>query len=100
ESYEITKKAYAVEKKSKEELENLDKTKNQFILLIQHNLRTPLTSMMGYSDLLISGAFGKQNKKTIDVIKRLQLSTRNLIKMVNDFLDITQFQLGKNVLTL
>ena len=99
-SYEVTKRAYAVEKKANEELANLDKTKNQFLLTVQHHLRTPLTSMMGYSDLLVNGAFGKQNKKTLEVIGKFQLSTQSLIKMVNDFLDITQFQLGKSVVTL
>jgi len=98
ESYEITKRAYAVEKKAKEELANLDKTKNQFLLTVQHHLRTPLTSMMGYSDLLLKGNFGKQNKKTTEVIQRFKISTQGLIKMVNDFLDITQFQLGKSVI--
>ncbi len=97
---EATRRAYEIEKKAKEELENLDKTKNQFILLIQHNLRTPLTSMMGYADLLLQGTFGKQNKETTEVIKRFQNSTKNLIRMVNDFLDITQFQLGKDVLSI
>jgi len=99
-SYELEIKAYQVEKQAREQLENLDKTKNQFLLLIQHNLRTPLTSMMGYSDLLLNGTFGKQNKKTTDVVKKFQISTKSLIKMVNDFLDITQFQLGKDVLTM
>src|SRR3989344_677372 len=97
---EATQKAYEIEKKAKEELENLDKTKNQFLLTIQHHLRTPLTSMMGYADLLVNGAFGKQPKKTLEIIRKFQTSTESLIKMVNEFLDITQFQLGKDVIVL
>ena len=99
-AYEVEKKAHEVEKKSREELEELDKAKNQFLLAIQHHLRTPLTSMMGYSDLILSGSYGKQSKKILDVIKRFQVSTNGLIKMVNEFLDITQFQLGKKVVLL
>ncbi len=99
-AYEIEKKALIAAKKAKEELENLDVTKNQFLLTIQHHLRTPLTAMMGYADLLVNGAFGKQSKKTLDVIKKFQFSTSSLIKMVNEFLDITQFQLGKSVVLL
>jgi signal transduction histidine kinase len=56
--------------------------------------------MMGYSDLLVNGAFGKQTKKTLEVIKKFQASTGGLIKMVNEFLDITQFQLGKSIIAL
>ena len=92
--------AYEVEKKSKEELEILDKSKNQFLMAIQHHLRTPLTAMLGYSDLIITGGYGKQSKKTIEAVNNIQISTKNLIKMVNDFLDVTQFQLGKEMVTL
>ncbi len=99
-SYELEKKAYAVEKQAKEELERLDKTKNQYLGFAQHNLRTPLTSMRGYADLLLNGTFGKQNKKTIEVIKKIQTLIENQIKEVNEFLDITQFQLGKSVIAL
>ena len=99
-SYEITKKAYALEKKAKEEIEKLDKFKDQFLMTTQHNLRTPLTSMMGYSDLLLKGVFGKQNKKTTEVIKKFQILTQGMIKMVNDFLNMAQFQLGREVVLL
>ncbi len=94
------KKAYEVEKKAREELEKLDAVKNQFLLTIQHHLRTPLTSMMGYTDLLLKGQFGKVPKKIEVVVQKFQSSTNELIKMVNEFLDITQFQLGKRVILL
>ncbi len=97
---EQTEKAYELEKKAKEELQALDKAKNQFLLTIQHHLRTPLTSMMGYADLILKGVYGKQNKKTTEVIQKFDKSTATLIKMVNEFLDITQFQLGKEVVLL
>ncbi len=89
-----------VEKKANEELERLDKFKDQFLMTTQHNLRTPLTSLMGYSDLLLNGTFGKQNKKTKEVIIKFQGLTNGMIKMVNDFLDMAQFQLGKDIVAL
>ncbi len=97
---EDVRRAYVIEKRAKEELAKLDKVKDQFLMTTQHNLRTPLTSMMGYSDLLLKGSFGKQNKKTTEVIQRFQSSTQSLIRMVNNFLDMAQFQLGKSVITL
>ena len=93
-------KAYAVEKRANEELKELDNVKNQFLMTIQHHLRTPLTSMRGYADLLLSGTFGKVPPKIKEVIEKFEASTTSLIKMVNDFLDITQFQLGKSVVAL
>ncbi|MCX6718444.1 MAG: ATP-binding protein [Candidatus Staskawiczbacteria bacterium] len=97
---EEIKRAYDVEKKANAELAELDNVKNQFLMTIQHHLRTPLTSMRGYSDLLLSGAFGKVPPKIREVIEKFEASTTSLIKMVNDFLDVTQFQLGKQVISL
>jgi len=91
-------KAYVIEKKAKEEIEKIDKFKDQFLMVTQHNLRTPLTSMMGYSDLMLKGFFGKQNKKTTEVIQKFQGLTQGMIRMVNNFLDMAQFQLGKSVI--
>lgn len=97
---EDVRRAYVVEKKAKEELEKLDKVKDQFLAQAQHDLRTPLTSIMGYTDLLLSGTFGKQSKKTTEVVKKLQLLTNGMIRKANNFLDLAQFQLGKSPLTL
>ncbi len=97
---EDVKRAYVIEKRAKEEIQKLDKFKDQFLMTAQHNLRTPLTSLMGYSDLLLNGTFGKQTKKTTEVIKKFQGLTNGMIRMVNDFLDMAQFQLGKDIVTL
>ncbi len=97
---EDVKRAYVIEKRAKEEIQKLDKFKDQFLMTAQHNLRTPLTSLMGYSDLLLNGTFGKQNKKTTEVIKKFQGLTNGMIRMVNDFLDMAQFQLGKDIVSL
>ena len=78
-----------VEKRTKElknaygELEKLDKAKNQFLLATQHHLRTPLTSIMGYVDLLLNGSYGKQNKETAVIVAKLRILTDDLIKIVN-----------------
>jgi signal transduction histidine kinase len=99
-AYEVEKNAHLVEKKAREELETLDMAKDQFLLAIEHHLRTPLTAMLGYSDLLLNGTVGKQPKKVTDIVEKFQTSTKSLIKMANDFLDVTQFQLGKEVISL
>lgn len=93
-------RAYEVEKKANQQLEELGNVKNQFLMTIQHHLRTPLTSMRGYVDLLIGGTYGKVPKKIEEVIKKFDESIASLLKMVNDFLDITQFQLGKGIISL
>lgn len=106
-AYELEKKAkedidraYGVEKKANEELKSLDKAKNQFLAQAQHDLRTPLSIIRGYCDLLIGGTFGKTSKKTSEIIKKIETVTEGKIKDINNFLDVSQFQLGKKIVTL
>ncbi len=93
-------KAYEVEKKARQELTKLDEAKNQFIMATQHHLRTPLTSMRGYLDLLLAGDYGKISLKVKDVLKKFEISSSRLVKVINEFLDISQFQLGREVVFL
>lgn len=88
------RKSYEVEKKARLELEELDKAKDQFILITQHHLRTPLTIMKGYLSAII---FHKDKSKPemIDYAKKASASTDRLAKVINEFLDISQFQVGK-----
>ena len=97
---EDVRRAYEVEKRANEELEQLDKVKNQFLMSVQHDLKTPLTSIMWYSDLILKGQFGKINKKVAEVVKRFQVLAQDNIRKVKNFLDASQFQLGKNIVTL
>ena len=99
-AYEIEKEALGKEKNVRKELERLDKAKTQFMMATQHHLRTPLTSMQGYLDLIFGGTYGKIPPKLKEVLKKFQASTKNEVKIVNDFLDISQFQLGKSVVLL
>ena len=95
---ERVKRAYDVEKHAHQERKRLDAAKNQFIMASQHHLRTPLTSMRGYLDLLLGGTYGKISPKVREILKRFNLSSERLIKIINEFLDISQFQLGKEVI--
>lgn len=94
------RRAYETEKKAKEELQRLDEAKTQFTMATQHHLRTPLTSMRGYIDLIMSGTYGKIPDRLKEPLLKFEISTKRLIKIVNEFLDISQFQLGKQVVSL
>ncbi len=100
EQTEKIREAYNVEKKAKESLERLDQQKNEFMMITQHHLRTPLTSMMGYVSLLQDGAYGKVPKKISQVVDKFGASSGRLIRIVNEFLDLSRFQMGEKVIKL
>jgi signal transduction histidine kinase len=93
-------RAYEVEKKANAELEKLDKYKNDFLRQTQHDLRSPLSVLMGYTDLLIEDSYGKIPKSAKDVLLKMQDVVQAKIKDVNNFLDVEQFKLGKGVVAL
>jgi len=93
-------KAYVMEKKARAEIEKITEAKTQFIMATQHHLRTPLTSMIGYLDLIFGGTYGKVSAKLKTPLTKFQVSSRRLIRVVNALLDISQFQMGKQVVTL
>ncbi len=94
------RKAYEVEKKAHEELKRLDRAKDQFVLATQHHLRTPVTGMSGYLDLIFTGSFGKIPKKLEGALKKFQSATKILSKLIDEFLDISQLQIGRKVVAL
>lgn len=90
-------RAYEVEKHANEELKKIDETKNQFMAITNHHLRTPLTAINWYIDLLSSGKYGKLSVKSKNIINRIKTSTTEEIKIVDDLLDVSQLQLGKEI---
>lgn len=88
------KKAEEELKKSTENLIKLNETKDKFLSIISHDLRTPFSSILGFTDLLISdeGLTEKEKKQYIGFI---QESSKSMLALVNSLLDWTRLQTGR-----
>lgn len=93
-------KAYKVEKKAKEDLAELDKVKNQFIMTTQHHLRTPLGAIRGYASSILDGTYGNLPQKFVEPVKRVKVSSERLLSISDEFLAISQLQIGKDIVFL
>ena len=91
------KNAYELEKKARKELERLNEAKNQFILITQHNIRTPVNNIKSATDSLSSIKDKEQREIEIDKIKT---SSDRLTSMVNDFLSISTITNDRNILNI
>jgi signal transduction histidine kinase len=100
ESLEVEKQAHAIERRANEELRKIDESKSDFMTITQHHLRTPLSTNAGIVDLMLSGAFGKMPEKMEKVILRLKESNQKGIDVVNELLDVSSYQMGKEVIHL
>lgn len=90
----IEKRAEEGLKKSAEELKTLNDTKDRFISIISHDLRTPFSSILGFTDILLNER-NLSEEKRIQFISFIQDSSKNMLSLVNSLLDWTRLQTGR-----
>lgn len=78
-----------------EELRELDAAKSEFISIAAHQLRTPLTVSKGYVSMILGGDYGKIGEEEKSALSKVFLSNERLIRLVNDFLDVSKIETGK-----
>lgn len=72
----------------------IERQKQEFVAMVSHDLRTPLTSIMLFFETLTDGAQGKLSDPTKERVKALTKTTKGLVGMVNDLLDLERLEAG------
>jgi PAS domain S-box-containing protein len=72
-----------------------EQLKDTFITNISHDLRTPLTSIRGYSDLLLKSANDSLNATQRQFLETINRNTQTLMQHVDEIIDITELQAGQ-----
>lgn len=75
-----------------QELQRLDRLKDEFLANTSHELRTPLNGIIGLAESLIDGASGPQTRQTKGNLAMIVASGRRLSSLVDDILDFSQLQ--------
>lgn len=86
--------------RANEELRWTTEAKDRFFASMSHELRTPLNSVLGYHSLLLEGVVGEIPGSARQFLDRAQRSTRNLLHLVNDVLDLSKLEAGKMELVM
>ncbi len=73
-------------------LKQVDRIKTEFVHTVSHNLRSPLTAILGYLELL--HRVGEINSQQQEFIQRIQLSVNNITALINDLLDLGSIEAG------
>jgi len=90
----LRKKAEEELEKSTENLVKLNDTKDRFISIISHDLRTPFSSILGFTDLLLSDNELSYSERR-QYVEFIQESSKSMLSLVNSLLDWTRLQTGR-----
>ena len=73
----------------------LDTAKDEFISLVSHQLRTPLTVIRVYGEMLTSGMLGQLTPEQAKWVRNMTNSSARLIDVVGDILNVSRIDLGR-----
>lgn len=81
-----------------EKLIAMDQTKDDFISMASHQLRTPLTSAKGYVSMVLEGDVGKITKQQRKLLDQAYLSSQRMVYLIADLLNVSRLKTGKFVI--
>ncbi len=85
-------------KVSNKKLKELDETKDDFISMASHQLRTPLTSVKGYISMVLEGDAGKINQKQQEMLGQAFFSSQRMVYLIADLLNVSRLKTGKFII--
>lgn len=77
-----------------------DKSNSEFMSRVSHDLRLPMTSIKGYSDLLLAGAVGPLNENQLKFLTTIRNNVDRMSNLVSDLADISRLESGRLQLEL
>ena len=81
--------------KTNERLRELNKMKDEFVSIVSHDLRSPLTGIMLCSDMFLMKIFGELTEKQKEAVQSIKKATQHLTKLINNLLDLAKIEAGK-----
>jgi signal transduction histidine kinase/PAS domain-containing protein len=81
-------------------LEQASAAKSQFLANISHEFRTPLNAILGYTSMLLNGAYGEVLDTHRRIVSRVDANSRHLLALISDILDISRIEAGRMPLQL
>lgn len=75
-------------------LEEADRLKTEFLASVSYELRSPLTAVLGFSEVLSNDYFGTLNDKQREYVRDIYVSSLQLTNLINDILDLATIEAG------
>jgi signal transduction histidine kinase len=75
--------------------QEIAQAKNEFVSIVAHELRTPMTSIKGYTDLILQGAMGEISDGQRHFLQIVRSNVERLSDLISDLLDTSRIEAGK-----
>ena len=85
-------------RRANDKLKALDETKDDFISMASHQLRTPLTSIKGYLSMVLEGDAGKVTSVQKEMLGQAFFSSQRMVYLIADLLNISRLKTGKFII--
>jgi PAS domain S-box-containing protein len=79
-------------------IEEASRTRNRFFSYMSHELKTPVNSIVGFTQLLRNGTYGALTHEQMGAVGRINNNARELIHLINNILDLAKLESGKMTL--
>jgi signal transduction histidine kinase len=79
---------------ARDEAVRANKSKSEFVSIVSHELKLPMTSIKGYSDLMLSGATGQLNENQVNFLTTVRNNVNRMATLVSDLADISRIESG------
>jgi signal transduction histidine kinase len=86
---------YEAERKARDEAQNANKAKSEFLAAMSHELRTPLNAIGGYTDLLVGEIRGPITEIQRGDLERIKRNQHHLLSLINDILNFAKLEAGR-----
>lgn len=83
---------------ARKEADRASKAKSEFLSNMSHDIRTPMNAVVGMTDIALADI--TDSARVEDCLKKIKLSSKHLLGLINDILDMSKIESGKLTLTL
>ncbi len=96
--YRLAKKQLAMTSQAKDEAVRANQAKSEFLSNMSHDIRTPMNAIIGMTAIATANIDDKQQLQ--NCLKKITLSSRHLLGLINDILDMSKIESGKMTLSM